>query len=154
MAFLLLFTSFGIGLRCFFDFDKGLAPSKIHCECSVASFCQMSSTFLISLIPQPPPPSGPHCSPRNHQDSSPTALAYLSALGYPLSKVWKIVPLMLRICELCIPLPTDNPYAPCSRLYVGLATPRSPHAGQLHKCTSLATRAHVCGLLYGHHDGY
>ncbi|TEB35907.1 hypothetical protein FA13DRAFT_1204002 [Coprinellus micaceus] len=30
VAFLLLFTSFGIGLRCFFDFDKGLAPSKIH----------------------------------------------------------------------------------------------------------------------------
>ncbi|KAJ3525171.1 hypothetical protein NMY22_g10688 [Coprinellus aureogranulatus] len=30
VAFLLLFTSFGIGLRCFFDFDKGLAPSKTH----------------------------------------------------------------------------------------------------------------------------
>lgn len=30
VAFLLLFASFGIGLRCFFDFDKGLAPSKVH----------------------------------------------------------------------------------------------------------------------------
>ncbi|KAJ2916014.1 hypothetical protein MD484_g4387, partial [Candolleomyces efflorescens] len=30
MAFLLLFSTFTVGLRCFSDFDKGLAASKIH----------------------------------------------------------------------------------------------------------------------------
>ncbi|KAL5490355.1 hypothetical protein ACEPAI_5188 [Sanghuangporus weigelae] len=30
VAFLLLFATFGVGLRCFSDFDKGLAPAKMH----------------------------------------------------------------------------------------------------------------------------
>lgn len=30
VAFLLIFASFGVGMKCLFDFDKGLAPSKIH----------------------------------------------------------------------------------------------------------------------------
>ncbi|KAI0818605.1 hypothetical protein BC629DRAFT_1463133 [Irpex lacteus] len=30
VAFLLLFATFAVGLRCFADFDKGLAPSKTH----------------------------------------------------------------------------------------------------------------------------
>lgn len=30
VAFLLIFASFGIGLRCYFDFDKGLMSSKVH----------------------------------------------------------------------------------------------------------------------------
>lgn len=30
VAFLLLFATFGVGLRCFSDFDQGLAPAKMH----------------------------------------------------------------------------------------------------------------------------
>lgn len=30
VAFLLLFATFAIGLRCFADFDKGLLSSKLH----------------------------------------------------------------------------------------------------------------------------
>jgi len=30
VAFLLLFATFAVGLRCFADFDKGLAPAKMH----------------------------------------------------------------------------------------------------------------------------
>lgn len=30
VAFLLLFATFAVGLRCFSDFDKGLAPAKMH----------------------------------------------------------------------------------------------------------------------------
>lgn len=30
VASLLLFATFGVGLRCFYDFDKGLQSSKMH----------------------------------------------------------------------------------------------------------------------------
>jgi len=30
IAFIILFTTFVVGLRCFSDFDKGLLPSKVH----------------------------------------------------------------------------------------------------------------------------
>lgn len=32
VAFLLLFGTFGVGLRCFSDFDQGLKSSKTLCE--------------------------------------------------------------------------------------------------------------------------
>lgn len=30
VAFILLFATFGVGLRCFSDFDRGLEPSKVN----------------------------------------------------------------------------------------------------------------------------
>jgi len=34
-AFLILFATFGVGIRCFRDFDKGLKPSKVHGQSSL-----------------------------------------------------------------------------------------------------------------------
>ncbi|EIN07375.1 hypothetical protein PUNSTDRAFT_114827 [Punctularia strigosozonata HHB-11173 SS5] len=43
VAFLLLFITFGIGLRCFADFDKGLLYSKMHTVDTRPSFKQSAS---------------------------------------------------------------------------------------------------------------
>jgi hypothetical protein len=45
-AFLILFATFIVGLRCFKDFDKGLKPSKVHGQ----SLLPTSNVEKISLI--------------------------------------------------------------------------------------------------------
>ena len=32
IAFLLLLATFGVGIRCFRDFDRGLLNSKVNCQ--------------------------------------------------------------------------------------------------------------------------
>ncbi|KAH9946168.1 uncharacterized protein BXZ73DRAFT_95667 [Epithele typhae] len=46
IAFLLLFATFAIGLRCFADFDKGLLKSKLHGQ----SYKQMDSSSKMGLF--------------------------------------------------------------------------------------------------------
>ncbi|KAI0093651.1 hypothetical protein BDY19DRAFT_265502 [Irpex rosettiformis] len=46
VAFLLLFATFAVGLRCFADFDKGLAPSKTHGQ-SQKPIYKLTKTDLI-----------------------------------------------------------------------------------------------------------
>ncbi|KAI0082677.1 hypothetical protein K474DRAFT_1584776 [Panus rudis PR-1116 ss-1] len=57
VAFLLLFATFAVGLRCFSDFDKGLLSSKLH---EVTS----SKSYLHSPLPSPSAGEQPSMSQR------------------------------------------------------------------------------------------
>jgi len=46
IAFLILFATFVVGLRCFGDFDKGLKPSKVHGQ----SLLPVPATEKVNLI--------------------------------------------------------------------------------------------------------
>lgn len=50
MAFLLVFSSFGVGLRCFSDFDKGLKDAKTGSKPSV----KVISLLHVNLTPRWP----------------------------------------------------------------------------------------------------